>query len=215
MIEFFVSLILVAFSCKALAESSLKNIRLPVEVIEEIEEDFFQKVLVANPKEERPRELIVSYIPRKGIESAVKFTPLKGKSLNKAFEKMLPALGGQIELSDLLSTQKGTFKVEWSFPEDFISDASLKVLFVPTYQKLPGEKGVACGSYYDLSQFFHKRALKSGIEMTTTDRGYLPVLGGVFVFMRVFSDLVELAVIEFNDERVSNRHCLNLFKEKK
>lgn len=185
----------------------IKELLVPKQLITEIEEDFFQSHQKANPKEERTKEVVLAFIPRKGIELKVSFTPLRGHALQKVFELRMPTLGGMIDLADFLRREVGTFLLKWELPDKFIEGNDYRVFFVPLYQKLPSEQGVECGAYFDLSSYFKSSILSSGLELTTASLGYIPVLAGAYVFSKATSEEVELGVVEFTDSRLAHRRC--------
>ncbi len=117
--------------------------------------------------------------------------------------------GGQIDLADFITEAKGSFYVEFDFPE-FENGTQKKVLFVSkTRKRRLGEQvfGAGCNQYFDITDSFLKAMSSTGIKVNTVRERYTSVLGGNFLFSSLQDHTVYLAQVSFIDSKHTHLFC--------
>ena len=147
-------------------------------------------------------------------KDTVTFSPLKVRLVEKTagtliepeIEIHMPRGGGEIDLSQFVKNQTGTFQVYFVF-EDEPDAEKFQAYFVSRARKrkIDGEVwGAGCNKYMDLKNFILKDAKKKGIEVNVTRNRHDTVLGGSFVFALASRQVTQ---VTFTDSSQPHLFC--------
>lgn len=194
-----------------------KAVVVPSQLVKEIEQTYIARIRQADDKDIRTDLQIKMEIPRTPLGMNLYLTPQGGKSLEEEVYFKLPAGGAQIDLENYLSDSRGLFKLrvelsqEADDEEEIEEDiANLRVYFIPRHHRLVrGDEalGLGCGTYAEISSFFKSEILKNGLDLTTTHRGYFPVIVGTYILVVYRPEGLKLASLTITDSRFKNSLC--------
>lgn len=121
----------------------------------------------------------------------------------------LPKGGGEIDLAQFITDEKGSFYVGFEFPE-FTESTEQKVLFLShTRKRRIDDKvlGAGCNQILDITTSFMKAMTKEGLKVNTTRERYTTVLGGTFFFSAKKAGSIYIAQVTFKDSKHQNLFC--------
>ncbi len=121
---------------------------------------------------------------------------------------IFPPGGGELDFSQLIMKDKGTFNLTWTDPSgsEFVST---EIYFIPAVgdSLLQGESwGDSCGQLLQMSSFGQKIS-KKGIDLNSTDFRHIRLMGGTFIFLKKSEKSLEVAQITFTDSRFEEKKC--------
>lgn len=121
----------------------------------------------------------------------------------------LPKGGGEIDLAKYMGEKKGTFFLNFDFPE--MQDASFKkVIFVSESKRRKVEDeviGSGCNVFYDLTNSITKNFDGQGIKLNTTKDRHASVIGGHFLFSAKKEGQTIVSRVSFTDSARPELFC--------
>lgn len=127
----------------------------------------------------------------------------------EALKIALPQGGGEVDLAQFISEQKGSFYVSFEFPE-FKDSTAQKVLFLSKARKRRIDDkviGAGCNQFFDITSAFMKAMKGEGLKVNTTRERYTTVLGGTFFFTAQKAGSTYIAQVTFKDSKHPNLFC--------
>lgn len=129
----------------------------------------------------------------------------KGVLVDPVVEIQMPRGGGEIDLSQFVRGDKGTFQVFFDL-EEMPDEEKLQAYFVSRARKRKIDNevwGSGCHKYMDIRSFILKDGKKKGIEVNVTRNRHLSVLGGSFVFAMA----KQVTQVNFTDSHQPHLFC--------
>lgn len=154
----------------------------------------------------------------KDKSSTYTFTPIRvileqkneGVLIHPKIALQLARGGGRVDLSELVTSQNGSFYLSFELAEEMKDSKDLKVFFISDAKKRKlGHEviGGGCQSLFDLSKKFEAQFLKSQLKLNTTRDRHLSVIGGSFVFSVKKDNQVYISQISFTDTKKKHLFC--------
>ncbi|MDG0815609.1 hypothetical protein [Bdellovibrio svalbardensis] len=150
-----------------------------------------------------PKEIIFSEVNVFLVEKNADI--VKGE----AIKIELPKGGGEIDLAQFISDQKGSFYVGFEFPE-FTESTAQKVLFLSKGRKRRIDDkviGAGCNQVLDITASFMKAMSKEGLKVNTTRERYTSVLAGTFFIAAQKAGNIYISQVTFKDSKHQNLFC--------
>ncbi|QDK38909.1 hypothetical protein [Bdellovibrio sp. NC01] len=127
----------------------------------------------------------------------------------EAVKISLPKGGGEIDLAQYITTNKGSFYVGFDFPQ-FTESTAQKVVFLSkTRKRRIDDKvlGAGCNQFLDITTTYTKEMAKAGLKVNTVRERYITVLGGTFFFSAQKAGTTYISQVTFKDSRYQNLFC--------
>lgn len=121
----------------------------------------------------------------------------------------LPKGGGEIDLAQYITTNKGSFYVGFDFPQ-FAESTAQKVVFLSKARKRRIDDkvlGAGCNQFLDITTTYTKEMAKAGLKVNTVRERYITVLGGTFFFSAQKAGTTYVSQVTFKDSRYQNLFC--------
>ncbi len=128
---------------------------------------------------------------------------------DEAVKIELPKGGGEVDLAQFITDEKGSFYVGFEFPE-FTDSTAQKVLFLSKGRKRRIDDkviGAGCNQFLDITTSFMKAMTKEGLKVNTTRERYTTVLGGIFFFAAQKAGNIYVSQVTFKDSKHQNLFC--------
>jgi len=124
-------------------------------------------------------------------------------------EIILPAGGGEIDLSDFVQAKNGSFYFAAEFLPK-LEKVERKVFFLSGARErdIQGERfGAGCHTYFDVSSAFNKAVSREGFLVNTTDGRHISALAGTFFFAAAHEGKLYLASLIVKDSVRRKLQC--------
>lgn len=124
-------------------------------------------------------------------------------------EIILPAGGGEIDLSEFIQPKNGSFYFAAEFMPG-IEKLERKVFFLSNAPErdLDGERfGAGCDTYFDISTAFQKAMARDGFLLNTTDGRHVSALAGTYFFAAAHEGKLYLASLTVKDSVRRKLQC--------
>lgn len=121
----------------------------------------------------------------------------------------LPKGGGDIDLSQYLTGNNGSFYVGFEFP-DFVESTAQRVLFVSHARKRKLDDqiyGAGCNQILDITNKYMLAMKGEGLKVNTTRERHLSTIGGTFLFSAQKAGSTSVAQVTFKDSKHQNLFC--------
>ncbi|MGE5085972.1 MAG: hypothetical protein ACM3MG_06685 [Bacillota bacterium] len=121
----------------------------------------------------------------------------------------LPKGGGDIDLSQYLTGNNGSFYVGFEFP-DFVESTAQRVLFVSHARKRKIDDqvyGAGCNQILDITNKFMLAMKGEGLKVNTTRERHLSTIGGTFLFSAQKAGSILVAQVSFKDPKHQSLFC--------
>lgn len=128
---------------------------------------------------------------------------------NEAIKIELPKGGGDIDLSQYLTGNNGSFYVGFEFP-DFVESTAQRVLFVSHARKRKLDDqiyGAGCNQILDITNKYMLAMKGEGLKVNTTRERHLSTIGGTFLFSAQKAGSTLVAQVTFKDSKHQNLFC--------
>lgn len=115
--------------------------------------------------------------------------------------------GGKLDLFDFV-VGKGSFNIR--FAPELNSDGDFHLLYISDSpgKDMEGDQwGNGCGVIYDLTDKQDLFVLDGGMRVTSSQRHYLHLMAGTFVFFQLVDERLYLGYIRIEDSRYPNFKC--------
>jgi hypothetical protein len=131
-----------------------------------------------------------------------------GVLLRPSYVIDLPRGGGDIDLSEYLSGQAGTFYVKFDFAPEEGTFSTLHYLSNARKRKID-EKivGAGCNTFMNIKSYWQKVATENGIIVNTSRQRHLSVLGGRFIFSAKGERQTYVSQVNFTDSQKPQYFC--------
>ncbi|MFM6929990.1 MAG: hypothetical protein ACKOX6_16080 [Bdellovibrio sp.] len=127
----------------------------------------------------------------------------------EAIKIELPKGGGDIDLSQYLTGNNGSFYVGFEFP-DFVESTAQKVLFVSRARKRKIDDqvyGAGCNQILDITNKYMLAMKGEGLKVNTTRERHLSTIGGTFLFSAQKAGSTLVAQVSFKDPKHQSLFC--------
>ncbi|MFN8847468.1 MAG: hypothetical protein ACK5W9_11520 [Bdellovibrionales bacterium] len=161
----------------------------------------------------------------KSIDPTIKDKPIFYGPVQVKFSQKSPGLlnegnviyefasgGGNIDLSQVVSGQKGTFFISFHMPgTDNFTNGRVFFISRSRQRKIEGEVvGSGCKTLLDLSSSLGQLNFKGELKLNTTRDRHISILAGHFVFLTETDKSWIVSQISFNDSKRQDLICPEL-----
>lgn len=189
-----------------------KYARIPRQLISEIEGQYLHEVRKLNPQLEKTDGEIVANIPRRSIDLVVDLAATAPGILRSNAHFGAGRGGGVLDLADWVTGVRGDFYIsaKVNLVEQHLDGKGLKVYFISRAPRVKIDEeywGMGCGSYAEITHFYHQTLAHQGWRLNSTDKRYLFALAGTYLFTYVSSEELFLTTLTVTDSRYSHLLC--------
>lgn len=186
------------------ASGSSRDIKIPLPLVQRIEKQYHDFLI----HEGAPKDQSVL---RRLLSVSIDLTQDHAAALQQNMEVVTPQGGGIVDLSQFVTPVPGDFRVQFVVRADsgeklgdvrayFISHARTRVINGETF-------GAGCDKYMDITSYFNKTLLGSGLQVFTAGQRYASVLGGTFVVTAFTKEALYVGSLQFKDSRYPEYFC--------
>lgn len=187
------------------ARTGSRDVVVPRALVARIEREYKEYVAKAqNPAKQ-------DGFKRNFLNLTVELTQRRPVALHEDVTVHTPTGGGVVDLSEMVTTARGAFRVRFTPKrEDGHALSTRRVFFVSRAKArvVDGEDfGDGCGKYMEITSAFNGSWARNGIEVYTADQRYLSVLGGTYIFVDFNPEALYVGSVTFTDSRFPQWLC--------
>jgi hypothetical protein len=188
-----------------------KEAPIPRSLVQHLEQNYISVFRETHPDSTLTDLEISLKVPRRLMQISVFMKEKNVGTMTANSRFQLPHGGGAIDLAGYVKQGKGLFHLDFNFDELTDDQANLiKVYFISNAKRfeISGQKfGAGCGKFFDVTDFFHSRIRKGGMELAAADMRYLGQVIGSFVFSYLEPTALHIGSVTFLDTRYPDSHC--------
>lgn len=191
--------------------STDKNVVIPKKVVHFLEEYYLHHYHHEYPKTEIADNELLIRIPRRTLKLKVALASHNPEVLNGSAVFEVGRGGGVLDLAEWVSGIRGDFHLAVQvMAEEGLDPKKVKVFFVSRAPatEIEGQRwGMGCGSFAEVTTFYHKVLSDKGLRLNSTGNRYLYAATGTFVFAVGAGENLHLTSFSITDSRYQHSLC--------